>query len=444
MPNLERFAQRCFVYHNHSSAGNFTVPGTASLLTGLYPWTHRAVQLTAGGVVPAHQSHNLFTALAQTHSTLGYSQNPYADIFLYQFEEYLDTYLSEALFNLERRQVSSLPFFKNDAQLAFASFENNIIRNGKGTSGSLYLSLLSRMNLLLRYSRMRQSYHGTYPKNLPIAGGVFLLENLVDGMVDAIRQFNSPTAAYFHVFPPHEPYAPKKDFVSLFDDGWSPPEKPIHPLSRQRSLDEMLSSRLRYDQYLATWDAEFARLLEYLETSGLLDKSIVILTSDHGEMFERGEIEHNTFLLANPVIHIPLLISLPGQNQRKDIHAFTSSVDVLPTIASLVGAESPAWTEGKLLPGLGGTEDPNRSIYSIDAKTSSSFSAFKQFSISLTKQKRRLIYYQYPYYSGFEFYDMESDPEELTDLYPSKPALSVQMKAELLQTIADFNRPYEK
>ena len=37
MPNLERFAERCFVYHNHYSTGSFTVPGTASLLTGLYP-----------------------------------------------------------------------------------------------------------------------------------------------------------------------------------------------------------------------------------------------------------------------------------------------------------------------------------------------------------------------------------------------------------------------
>ena len=38
MPNLERFADRCHVYHNHYSSGSFTVPGTASLLTGLQPW----------------------------------------------------------------------------------------------------------------------------------------------------------------------------------------------------------------------------------------------------------------------------------------------------------------------------------------------------------------------------------------------------------------------
>jgi len=43
-PNLMRFANRANVYHSHYSAGNFTIPGTTSLLTGLYPWTHRANQ----------------------------------------------------------------------------------------------------------------------------------------------------------------------------------------------------------------------------------------------------------------------------------------------------------------------------------------------------------------------------------------------------------------
>ena len=42
-PNLERLAQKATVFHRHYSAGNFTSPGTASLLTGVYPWTHRAL-----------------------------------------------------------------------------------------------------------------------------------------------------------------------------------------------------------------------------------------------------------------------------------------------------------------------------------------------------------------------------------------------------------------
>ncbi len=48
-PNLEKFAERASVYHRHYSAGNFTTSGTASMLTGLYPWTHRAINYRGHG-----------------------------------------------------------------------------------------------------------------------------------------------------------------------------------------------------------------------------------------------------------------------------------------------------------------------------------------------------------------------------------------------------------
>ena len=41
-PNISRFAQKATVFHNHYAGGNYTTPGTASLLTGALPWSHRA------------------------------------------------------------------------------------------------------------------------------------------------------------------------------------------------------------------------------------------------------------------------------------------------------------------------------------------------------------------------------------------------------------------
>ena len=445
MPHIERFAERCHVYHNHYSTGSFTVPGTASLLTGLQPWEHRAIQLTAGGIAPKHETQNIFHLLADSHDGTAYAQNPYADIFLYQFRRELKRYIPQSQFNLNNNHVSNLSVFDNDHQIAFASFENNIFHNGKGASGSLYLGMLSRLGELSEYASLRREHIREYPAGLPVASGHFLLDMVADGMIEAMRQFTSPTMAYFHVFPPHAPYAPKRDYAGLFEDGWTSPEKPIHPLSLSRySSAKMLTERLRYDQYLAAWDSEFARVIKYLTTSGLLEKSIIIITSDHGELFERGEIEHNTSVLSSPVVHVPLLVSLPGQTQRKDIHAFTSSVDILPTIANLTGTDSPQWGEGRLLPELGGEDDPSRSIFSMDAKSASSFAAIRQLSISITKQRHRLVHYQYPNYSGFEFYDMDNDADELTNLFPSAPSLAKQMKDELLQKMDEFNRPYQK
>src|SRR4030095_6705463 len=44
-PHLARLAERATVYHTHYAAGNFTTPGTASILTGMYPWHHRAINV---------------------------------------------------------------------------------------------------------------------------------------------------------------------------------------------------------------------------------------------------------------------------------------------------------------------------------------------------------------------------------------------------------------
>jgi len=73
-PNFERLAQRSTVYHSHYSAGSFTIPGTASLLTGMYPWTHRAIN-EEGQVAPAFVENNIFSLLGKSYDRAGFGQN---------------------------------------------------------------------------------------------------------------------------------------------------------------------------------------------------------------------------------------------------------------------------------------------------------------------------------------------------------------------------------
>jgi len=68
MPHVKSFAEHALVYHNHTSAGTFTVPGTASILTGLYPWTHRALQLY-GTIIRAQYESPFFKKVTQTFGT---------------------------------------------------------------------------------------------------------------------------------------------------------------------------------------------------------------------------------------------------------------------------------------------------------------------------------------------------------------------------------------
>ena len=443
MPNLERFAERAFVYHQHYSAGTFTDPGTASLLTGLYPWSHRAFHI-AGGIAAEQLDHQIFSALRSSHASLAYSQNANSDVFLYQMQDSIDRHVPSGAFDLQKQFVYNLPIFQNDGEIALSAFEENIFHKITDYDASLFLGPLFR--LLTRFERRRldSRYEDEYPKGLPDSTELFLLEDLVDGAIGMLKAQSEPYLAYLHFFPPHWPYQSNKGSFKKFRDGWQPGVARPHPLIDVPFNDEtLLSAREKYDAYLASWDDELGRLYAYLRESGMLDRSIVVITSDHGEMFEYGVNGHTTPLIFNPLVHIPLVISTPGQKERVDVHANTSSTDILPTLAHLTGNPIPAWGEGVLLPGLGGVQEPQRGIYVLDAKENSAFGPLKKFSVSLTKDRYRLTHYRYPAYQGFEFYDLEADPGELQDLYPSQPKISLEMQQELLDKINDVNRPYE-
>ena len=445
MPNLEKFAETATVYHNHYATGTFTIPGASSILTGLYPMTHRAFQL--GSVItPKHAGHTMFSALSSTHSSLAYAQNKYADLILHQAGRDLDWHENYWAFNLQNTNMYDAAFLKKHHRTSFASIEDNLVQKGEGYDSSLFFGPLYRLYTLYDRAKNVRKYREDYPHGLPDATELFLLPDVVDGAIELLKGMQQPMLTYFHFYPPHDPYTPTEEFFGSFADGWSAPDKPVHELSDDRHSKEKLDlERQYYDEFILSWDHEVGRLFQYLKESGLSDNSHIFVTSDHGEMFERGELGHWTPLLYDPVVHIPLIVTSPGQSARQDVHASTSNVDLLPTIAHLTGSPIPDWVEGKVLPGLGGEEDEGRSIFVMEAKTNSSFGPLRNFSMSLTRDRHRLMYYGFPkdQYEKYEFYDLDADREELRDLFPSMPSLAKEMQDELRQKVADVNRPFQ-
>lgn len=439
---LEKFAEGATIYHNHYSTGTFTVPGTASLLTGMYPWSHRAFQL-GGGLYQAHTEHTIFSALSPTHSTLAFTQNKFADQILNQLD--LDDHLHYWVFDRQLTNFYDAPLLEKNGRITFASFEDNLIQKGTGFDTSLYFGLLYRLYMRYKRKQLTERYRENYPRGLPHSSGFFLFEDVIEGAIELLKGMQQPSVAYFHFYPPHEPYNPSIDFVNTFADGWTASDKPLHELAEKKyTAEEVRTEHQHYDEFIANWDHETKRLYQFLQDSGLTENSYIFITSDHGELFERGDRGHWTKLIYDPVIHVPLIVLQPGQATRKDVYAPTSSVDLLPTIAHLTGNPLPAWTEGQLLPELGGTADERRSLFSMDAKFGSSFGPLVNYSMSLTRDGHRLTYYSYPKdaYQKYEFYDLQVDADELKDLYPMDPRMAYEMKDELLQKILEVNQPF--
>ncbi len=437
-PNFERFAERANIYHAHYAGGNFTSPGVASILTGTYPWTHRAINMSSP-VAPSFANRNIFSLLGDNYFRLAYTQNVWANYILNPFVHSLDSYLAPGKFSAAEQVLGAA--FPNDLNAAYRAYDDFMTSNSD-TPASLLFGTLERL-LFRREVAIAQNAARDYPNGLPRISNysmVFRLSDVFDGIRETIEGLPQPFMAYLHLWAPHAPYSPTPEFAELFKDGWKPPKKPLHPLGSGIPQSALTLRRQAYDRYIANVDAEFGRLMDAWEQSGILDTSHIIVTSDHGESFERGVDTHITPLLYETLVHIPLIVSSPGQTSRQDFFAPTSNVDILPTILHLAGADIPSWTEGRLLPGLGGGEDLARGIYAVEAKTNSAFQPLTRATFMLLKGKDKLIYNTSygDYTEGFELYDLEHDPEEMINLMDASPKANA-LKEELLTQIALVN-----
>lgn len=106
--------------------------------------------------------------------------------------------------------------------------------------------------------------------------------------------------------------------------------------------------RAIYDEKINRADDRFAGFLREFTKLGLTDKTLLVLTSDHGtEYFEHGRIDHG-FTLYDEQLHVPLFVRLPGQKAGKAISDRVSSIDVMPTILDLTDAKIPAPVQKQL------------------------------------------------------------------------------------------------
>jgi arylsulfatase A-like enzyme len=445
-PNFARLAGRSAVFHRHRAAGNFTVPGTASLLTGVYPWSHRGLHLF-GTLEPAYAGRNLFSLLDEDYFTAAYTHNALAVSLLEQFFASLDRFTPLRELALLSEPLSDR-IFPRDLHLSF--WGERVIRgDGAELPGSLFLSLLEGKFELGTPGRLKERYGDRYPRGIPhnYFGSFFLLEDAIDWIQQQAISLPRPFLGYFHLFPPHEPYRPRRDFAGMFRDGWEAPAKPVHEFTDNLPQARLNEQRLDYDRYVAQVDAELGRLFDFLDRNGVLEDTYFIVTSDHGQLFERGIHGHSTATLYEPLLHVPLLVAAPGQQERRDVFSPTSCVDLLPTLLGLAGRPLPEWCEGRALPGLGGPDpDSERSIYAVEAKANPKEAPLSRATLALVKGGHKLI--RYTGYPGqpeqYELYDLETDPEEMEDLYARRRGLASDLRGELAAHIEEINatRPW--
>jgi arylsulfatase A-like enzyme len=347
---MDRLGQESMVFDRAWVQENWTKPSVATMLTGLYPETHRT----------KNEKHKLprSVVLASEHfralgfATAGFVANGYVS-HKFGFREGWDIW-------------------------------RNYVREGKANRAKFVADDAI-------------AWLGRRPKDKP-----FFL--------------------YIHTIDPHVPYIPPRKYRDLYDanpyKGQVEPSGTAKLLERIKTGDTKLSGRDKfrlealYDGEITYHDDNLARVHEALAEAGLLDDTLIVVTSDHGEeFFDHGSVGHG-HTVYEELLHVPLVVRLPGAaaGAGARCRAEVGLVDLLPTACEILGTECPEGMEGRslvpLLQGAGRDRWPQVTFADfLDGQRSARAGRYKIIYRGLART----------------LFDLEVDPEETRDLSDEQP-----------------------
>jgi arylsulfatase A-like enzyme len=281
-------------------------------------------------------------------------------------------------------------------------------------------------------------------KELTIMERQLLKGKQQDPTADAVLAWlEANTASRFflwiHWFYPHRPYDPPPRYLQAFAGGYSglassEPEFIMKVWREQIDLSQNDIDHLtgRYDGEIAFTDAQVGRILDALGSMDLLDNTIVIITSDHGEiLYDHERYFGHDIALYDECLMIPLIIYVPGLDPAsRRIGPLVQSLDILPTALELLGLDCPSYAEGRsLLPLMGGSGEST-----VDYAFSETFPFPEKCPPrhAVRTAGSKLIWKEEQEGPlAKEYYDLTTDPGETSNLFLGQPASASHLDSVL-------------
>lgn len=281
-----------------------------------------------------------------------------------------------------------------------------------GFLGSLILSRPTSMNRGFEY------YDDYFNKAALIGAGIDRIE----------RKAEEVFYSFQHWFEKREP---GKNFFAFlhFYDAHAPYEPPAYFAPQSEDLKKRYLGEIRYIDFV------IGKVLRYLnQDKGVLNNTVVLVESDHGEMFHEHEELGHGFYIYEPVVHVPFILLIPSVETQTAIRIpdTVELVDLAPTLLDLTNIPAPQSMQGKsLLPLVEGGAKKDSPAYS------ETYLAALELGVSplLSIRNDR---YKYIDTALPELYDLETDPQEETNLVAEKKSVASDLKREL----SDYKRKY--
>ncbi|MCD6365881.1 MAG: sulfatase-like hydrolase/transferase, partial [Planctomycetes bacterium] len=247
---------------------------------------------------------------------------------------------------------------------------------------------------------------------------------------------NIPDDFPWHMFVsfvgPHDPFDPPKEYADRYRDAQMPAPipaqsegKPRCHEARRRSLtpDEVAVTQRQYCAEIEAIDDHIGRIMDALERRGMLDNTIIIYTSDHGEMLG----DHGMYTKSVPyeaALHVPLLISGPGIPSGRVTGAIVELIDVNPTICELSGLPRQENIDAlSLAPVLQGA----------DSHRPDALSVLRNFECLRTETHKLIVNHN----DCVELYDLQQDPRETSNIAEANSEIVSKLRRRLRERIAE-------
>lgn len=243
--------------------------------------------------------------------------------------------------------------------------------------------------------------------------------------IDEAVAMDRPFFGWVHFISPHTPYEFREVSAHLAeaqDDG--PFAEGTGATLEIGGPEELGRVRDLYDGEIFFADHLFGELIAHLETAGVLDETLVIVTADHGEEFmDHGQLQHNS--LFEEVIRIPLLVRHPAHPVGSRSDAPVLNMDLLPTIASIAGIAAPHGLDGIDL-----RQPFERNRHRIVTAMTNR----QRYEILSEQDGRKLIQTCTPEFAE-ALYDLSRDPGEQQDLILDEPEVAERLSKLLRSTL---------
>lgn len=248
-----------------------------------------------------------------------------------------------------------------------------------------------------------------------------------------------PWFLFLHTYETHHPYASHRRFLEAVGDRY---QGPLPDIIGKELLEDINAGKMAindedrrhilaaYDAGVLSMDESMGHLLEGLRKRGLLDNTLIVLTSDHGEeLGEHGRMGWHSHALWDELLLVPLVLAFPGgEHGGRRIAQPVRGVDVLPTILEVLGLDPPGPLDGRSAMPLvrGEPDEPRPAISQMD-------SAAPRLPTSLRTEHGKLILgagSRLP-----RLFNLKSDPEEAHDLAASRPQVAAAQVEQLEQLV---------